>query len=185
MAENLKVTHYNDGTEIPNLISDEDWIKAGEEASGAYCYYNNDPKLGEVYGALYNWYAVNTGKLAPEGWHVPTNAEWRKLALTLANMSNSCSGYASREKGTEHWTSPNNATNVSGFTALGGGHRSHSKNYEIFGFIGLKNSGVWWNSDEMRPGVGFIAYTDHDIKWLITSTSTSNIYGESIRLVKD
>lgn len=185
IAENLKVTHYNDGTEIPNLISDEDWIKAGEESSGAYCYYNNDPKLGEVYGALYNWYAVNTGKLAPEGWHVPTESEWDKLALTLEKISNNCSGYACREMGTEHWTSPNDATNVSGFTALGGGHRSHSKNYEIFGFIGLKNSGAWWAADEMRPGVAFIAWTDYDIKWLITSNSLANLYGLSVRLVKD
>ncbi len=185
MAENLKVTHYNDGTEIPNLISDEDWIKAGEEETGAYCYYNNDPELGKVYGALYNWYTTNTGKLAPEGWHVPTNAEWIKLGIALAQMDNDYGGYACREAGTEHWTSPNNATNVSGFTALGGGHRSHSKNYEIFGFIGLKNSGTWWAADEMRSGVAFTAWTDYDSKWLITSSSTSNIYGMSIRLVKD
>lgn len=184
IAENLKVTHYNDGTEIPNLISDEDWIKAGEEASGAYCYYNNDPKLGEVYGALYNWYAVNTGKLAPKGWHVPTNAEWEKLTLTLANMSNSCSGYACREKGTEHWTSPNDATNISGFTALGGGWRGFSKQ-KIYCFGDLLESGAWWAADEMRPGVAFIAWTDHDSKWLITSNSCSNDGGSSVRLVKD
>lgn len=184
MAENLKVTHYNDGTEIPNLISDEDWIKAGEEKTGAYCYYNNDPELGKVYGALYNWYTTNTGKLAPEGWHVPTNAEWIKLGIALAQMDNDYGGYACREAGTEHWTSPNDATNVSGFTALGGGWRGFSKQ-KIYCFGDLLESGAWWAADEMRPGVAFIAWTDHDSKWLITSNSCSNDGGSSVRLVKD
>ena len=137
-----------------------------------------------MYGALYNWYAVNTGKLAPEGWHVPTHDEWKKLNVALGQMANDCSGYACREKGTEHWTSPNDATNVSGFTALGGGWRGFSKQ-KIYCFGDLLESGAWWAADEMRPGVAFIAWTDHDIKWLITSNSCSNDGGSSVRLVKD
>lgn len=185
LAENLKVTHYNDGTPILNPIEDEDWIKAGEDGIGAYCYYNNDPEIGKIYGPLYNWYTINTGKLAPEGWHVPTNAEWKKLNVALAIMiDRDASGIAFREAGTEHWTSPNEANNASGFTALGGGWRGNSKQ-GIFCFGDLLSSGVWWAADEMRPGVSFVAWTDHDSRYLITSNSASNTHGESIRLVKD
>jgi uncharacterized protein (TIGR02145 family) len=74
MAENLKTTRYNDGTAIPNVTA----MLLGMVnywCIGAY-YNNNDPANNTTYGKLYNWYAVNTGKLAPAGWHVPTDAEW-------------------------------------------------------------------------------------------------------------
>jgi len=73
MAENLKTTKYNDGELIPNITVDVEWL---EFSSGAYCWYNNDGTRNKnTYGALYNWYSVNTGKLCPAGWHVPSNKE--------------------------------------------------------------------------------------------------------------
>src|SRR5574344_55140 len=68
MVENLKVSKYNDGTAIPNVTDATAWAAL---TTGAYCDYNNDVANGTKYGHLYNWYAVNTGKLAPSGWHGP------------------------------------------------------------------------------------------------------------------
>jgi uncharacterized protein (TIGR02145 family) len=83
MAENLKVTHYNDGTPIPNVTD-----KWGDLSTGSYCAYNNNDSNIEIYGLLYNWYAVDDDSIAPAGWHVPTNAEWTELENYLANTYN-------------------------------------------------------------------------------------------------
>ena len=81
MAENLNVSTFRNGDPIPEAKTDEEWKRAGENQQPAWCYYENDPKNGQKYGKLYNWYAVNDPRgLAPEGWHVSTNIEWKNLA---------------------------------------------------------------------------------------------------------
>ena len=187
ITRNLDVAHYNDGTEIPYVESDEGWLKAGDDKMGARCYYNNDPELRKVYGTLYNWYAIDTQKLAPEGWHVPTNAEWVKLCLALLKIDgNDHDGYACREAGTAHWKAPNEgATNASGFTALPGGERSIGATSGILKFANLNTDGIWWSADELRQGVTRIVYTSYDVEYLYNFYSYKNLYGLSIRLVKD
>lgn len=72
MAENLKVTHYQNGDPIPNVISSSDWVNL---KTGAYCIYDNNFANVATYGRLYNWYAVvDKRNIAPKGWHVPTDA---------------------------------------------------------------------------------------------------------------
>jgi uncharacterized protein (TIGR02145 family) len=97
MAENLRVTTYNDGTPIAEIIENDKW---NSSTTGAYCNYNNTNNLSTIatYGHLYNWYAVNTGKLAPQGWHVPTQGEWAYLENYLAGLDSKI-----RETGTTHW----------------------------------------------------------------------------------
>jgi hypothetical protein len=77
-TENFRCTHFNDGEEIPLVIDEETWSHL---SIPAYCFYDNTINADTInkYGALYNWYAVNTGKLAPAGWHVPTDVEWTEL----------------------------------------------------------------------------------------------------------
>ncbi|MCO5247656.1 MAG: fibrobacter succinogenes major paralogous domain-containing protein [Chitinophagales bacterium] len=82
MAENLRVTRYNDGTTIPHVTDDGQWEKL---AVGAYSVYDNSSKYDEIYGKLYNWYAVETDKLCPEGWHIPTDYEWDILEAYLGD----------------------------------------------------------------------------------------------------
>ena len=85
MVENLKTTKYNDGTAIPLVTDNTAW---GALTTPGYCWYNNDSATYKnTYGALYNWYAVNTGKLAPTGWHVPTDSEWTVLTTYLGGQS--------------------------------------------------------------------------------------------------
>jgi len=81
MAENLKTTKYNDGSEIPLVLEQQAWYDL--HAPG-YCWYNNDESGNrDIYGALYNWYALDTGKLCPPGWHVPSDKEWATLIESL------------------------------------------------------------------------------------------------------
>ncbi len=77
MKENLKTTKYNDGSNIPLVIDSTTWVNL---TTPGYCWYNNDATSHKnTYGALYNWYAVNTGKLCPAGWYVPSDTEWQTL----------------------------------------------------------------------------------------------------------
>jgi uncharacterized protein (TIGR02145 family) len=120
MAENLKVTHYRNGNEIPNVTDTSEWRGL---FTGAYCNYDNNPANAAVYGHLYNWYAAHgSGIIAPAGWHVPTDDEWQTLADYLGDIATA--GGKLKEAGTAHWTSPNTgATNETRFTALPGGVR--------------------------------------------------------------
>ncbi len=83
MAENLKTTHYCDGTAIylgkGDMAGETDWF---DFRTGAFCWFEND-SINKPAGAVYNWFAVETGKLAPTGWHVPTNDDWKLLVSHL------------------------------------------------------------------------------------------------------
>jgi uncharacterized protein (TIGR02145 family) len=131
MAENLKVTHYRNGDVIPNVTDSFEWA---DLRSGAYCSYNNDDVNIETYGLLYNWYAVaDSPNIAPRGWHVPTDEEWKELEMYLGMSQSEANstgwrgtdeGGKMKEKGTTYWNSPNTgATNECGFSALPGGSR--------------------------------------------------------------
>jgi uncharacterized protein (TIGR02145 family) len=118
MAENLKTTKYNDGTSIPLVINNTAWVN---KATSGYCWYYNDTSYKNIYGALYNWYTVNTGKLAPAGWHIPTDAEWctitQFLDPTVDCGVNRRTGKdiacQMKEAGTTHWYQNTCATNSS------------------------------------------------------------------------
>jgi len=173
MAENLKTTKYNDGMAIPLVSENNAWEAL--KTSG-YCWYNNDAAANKNrFGALYNWYTVNTKKLCPAGWHVPNDKEWTTLRTYLGGEE--IAGGKLKETGTTHWTSPNtDATNQTGFTALpGGGRRSNGE------FFGLGTQGFFWSiaeemSDTMHWGVGY----NHSG---LNTYEDSN--GFSIRCVKD
>jgi len=138
MKENLKATKYNDGTDIPLVTDNDTWLHTNDPG---YAWYNYDEDTyGEVYGAMYNWYAVNTGKLCPDGWHVPTDAEWTSLTDFLGGEA--IAGGKLKEAGTEHWLIPNvDATNETGFTALPGGYLNNGGN-----FYSIGARGSWYTS---------------------------------------
>ncbi len=145
MGENLKTTKYRTGESISKPTTTTNWSNA---TFGAWCDYNSDTANGLKYGHLYNWYAVaDTRNIAPEGWHVPTDAEWTTLTTYLGGEA--LAGGKLKEAGTANWGSPNtDATNESGFTALPGGFRSSSTG--AYGSQGL--SGLWWSSSESGTG---------------------------------
>ena len=141
MAENLRTTKYNDGTTIPNITDNEIWDSL---TTGAFCTYNNttDAVLIATYGNLYNWYTVNTGKLCPTGWHVPTRVEWTILTNYFGSRYEAACKL--KEADTTHWTTyiPG-GNNSSGFTALPGGLRNKNGTFKNIGDIGN-----WWSSTE-------------------------------------
>jgi uncharacterized protein (TIGR02145 family) len=139
MQQNLNTSHYRNGDPIPEITNILSWSYL---TSGAWCWYNNDSvTYGSIYGKLYNWYAVNDPRgLAPEGWHIPTDAEWTTLSSRLGGDSSA--GGEMKETGTTHWTSPNTgATNNSGITCLPAGYRLMDGS-----FFNLGKSCFWWSS---------------------------------------
>ncbi len=126
MRENLNVGTFRNGDAIPEAKTAQEWEDAGEKGKPAWCYYENDPANGKKFGKLYNWYAVSDSRnIAPEGWHVPSFAEWQ--ILINYHGGDEVAGGKMKETGTAHWKSPNTgATNENGFSALPGGYRDGS-----------------------------------------------------------
>jgi len=188
MVENLKVTHYRNGDAIPNETDNTTWAGL---STGAYCNYNNDEGYVGTYGRLYNGFAVLDGRnIAPAGWHVPTDAEWKQLEMYLG-MSQTEADASSRwrgtdeggkikEAGTTHWNSPNTgATNESGFTALPGGYRT-----VIGGYTSMVSSAYFWSSTEPTSGMAWNRYVNLANAGIHRSY-LSEIGGFSVRCVKD
>jgi uncharacterized protein (TIGR02145 family) len=140
MDRNLKTTKFNDGKTIPLVSEAGEW---NELTTPGYCWYGNDPIVyKENFGALYNWFTVNTGKLCPIGWHVPTDTEWSVLTEFLGGKV--IAGGKLKDADTVYWLNPNTgATNETGFTALPGGYRF---GYDYFYLMG--SNGFWWVSTE-------------------------------------
>lgn len=177
MAENLRTTKYNDNTTISLVTDNTQW---GTLSTPGYCWYNNDAiSYKSTYGALYNWYAVNTGKLCPIGWHVPTDMEWTILTDYLGGES--VSSGKLREAGIAHWITPNTgATNENGFTALPGGSRNGLGSYSPL--IGYEAD--FWTSTTGVVSTGFFRFLLYD-RINIYRDYYSNVAGLSVRCLKD
>ena len=178
MAENLKTTKYNNGTPIPNVTSNSEWINL---TTGAYVWYDNNEALYK--SALYNWYAVNTGNLCPTGWHVPTDAEW----TTLINYAGGESVAGSKLKSTRtvpdaypRWSSPNAATDEYGFSALPGGYRSYHGTFSVWVTV----YGTWWSSTEKDATSAWDRSMNHDLVY-VNRYDNDKRYGFSVRCLRD
>lgn len=147
MTKNLNVSHYRNGDRIPQVNDPDKWAAL---TTGAWCWYNNDSANCSIYGKLYNWYAVHDPRgLAPNGWHIPSDAEWTTLTDYLGGESvagGKMKSTGTIEAGTGLWHAPNtDATNSSGFTGLPGASRG------IDGwFDGIGTFGHWWSSSEFN-----------------------------------
>ena len=141
MGENLRTKKYNDGTNIPLVTEMLAWH---DLSTGAFSYYENDTANLLEYGGLYNWYAIETNKLCPIGWHVPTIEEWRVLEdfLTLngydGNALKDVSGWS------DTGAVSGNGTDDFGFKGVPGGHRWNYGNYKYSGSFSH-----WWSSTEL------------------------------------
>lgn len=146
LAENLRASKYNDGTDITFVPGGDAWASPG--GTGYYCWYNNDEATYKnTYGALYNWYAVETGKLSPVGWHIPSWEEFEELIDHLGGSS--VAGGKLKETEMTHWLAPNTgATNESGFTGLPGGLVNTDVGISIpaVEFSGMGESGCYWST---------------------------------------
>jgi uncharacterized protein (TIGR02145 family) len=152
MAENLKTTRFNDNTLIPLVPDIDQWLGL---TSPGYCWYNNDEtRYKPEYGAIYNWYTLDTLRngrknVCPVGWHPPSLTEWREMIEYIGGSGN---GEKLMETGTSHWPDPNdNATNETGFTGIPGGARfatgyfMGTQNYARFLTSSLNNYSSAWS----------------------------------------
>ncbi|OGE84226.1 MAG: hypothetical protein A2Y39_03685 [Candidatus Delongbacteria bacterium GWF2_40_14] len=177
MASNLKVTHYRTGEAIPNITDNTVWSST---TSGAYCTYNNDPANADVYGFLYNWYAINE-ILPPEGWHVPTEDEWETLINWLGGEETA--GGKLKEAGFDHWSYPNaGATNESGFNALPGGMKFLSYYMNINSQCYFRTRSYWNLAGQIWP-VNYSLQSD-SLNVFTYSLSYKDM-GMSVRCVKN
>lgn len=176
IAANLNVSHFRNGDTIPEVRGDDEWEKAGNEGRAAWCYYNNDPAMGAIYGKLYNWYAVNDSRgLAPAGWHVPSKLEW--VALTDHLGYDKAGGSM---KTTTLWNSPNTgATNSCGFAGLPGGCR-----IDVGRFLNNGDVGYWWSSSESSSQSAWYRSLDTNMDEL-DKNGSNNGRGYSVRCVRD
>jgi len=149
MCENLKVTSLNDGTPITLETKNENWSKLN---TAAYCWYDNNTKNADTYGALYNWHAVITEKLCPIGWHIPTDSEWKELEIFLGMTTLEADNHGQRgtnegsilASNSELWIEGNLINDkefgISGFNAFPGGKRGATA------FNYLEEGGFFWSS---------------------------------------
>ena len=189
MAENLKVTHYRNGDAIPTGLSNSSWSST---TSGAYAVYNDNESYADTYGYLYNWYAVDDERgIAPEGWHIASDAEWMELEITLGMSESEATdtGFRGTDQGSQLagnsslWTSGNLENNgafgTSGFTALPGGCRNSNGNYNY-----VSCNSYFWSST---------VYSDPNAWSRLLGYAYSDVYrndgakrtGFSLRCVRD
>jgi len=203
MAENLKVTHYRNGNIIPNVTTGYSGYSGywSNLTTGAYCVYDNNENNAETYGYLYNWYAVNdSSNIAPEGWHVPTDEEWKELEMSLGMSQSEAddTGYRGTDEGSKLagnasfvwlvsfslWSDgsleKNPAFGTSGFSALPGGYRDNDHGT----FHDRGNSTLFWSSTEFSTyyAWGRLLLCSHSE---VYRYRYNKHYGFSVRLIKD
>lgn len=191
MVENLKTTKYGNGDLIPNMKANSTWAYL---TTGAYCDFNNDSINSITTGRLYNWYSVNDSrKLAPAGWHVPSDAEWQTLINYLGGAN--IAGGKMKESGAVHWGSWNSgSTNESRFTALPSGLRNIASNYYecktescysvaiVFNF--RNEEADWWSSTEINNNEVIVQAVNNFQNNLIKINRGKNL-GLSVRCILD
>lgn len=175
MAENLRTTRLNDGSDILLIINNKDW---SELTTPGYCWYNNDETYKDPYGALYNGFAACDSNICPVGWHVPSFEEWEILRTFLGDSA--IAGGKLKEAGTDHWLSPNKgATNSSGLTGLGSGVR-----YLDGAFASVLNyTGIWSSTETSNIDEWFMGLYYGDASF--TSDHRAKTYGLTIRCIRD
>ena len=185
MAENLKVTHYRNGDAIIHASTNAYWESVG---AGAYCRYNNVDSNITKYGLMYNGYAVDDSRnVAPAGWHVPTDDDWKQLEMYLGMSSSEAddTGWrgtdeGSKLKATSGWNEDGNGTDESGFSALPGGQRFYNGTYQFEGIMGF----FWTSTEVVSNDWNWSRYMDRNHSDIYRATYTKR-YGYSIRLVRD
>ena len=198
--ENAEVVTYRDGTLIPQVTADTEWANL---TTGAWCYYNNDPSKGK----LYNWYAVAgihdnedttpNKEFAPQGWHVPSDAEWSILVEFLISNGYNYDGTTTENKiaksmaSTTGWLSsttlgtPGNnqsTNNSSGFNAYPKGWRWGFG----MGFDGEGGYAVFWSTTDYSSSDAYFFDINGFREYFFTGADFYyKVNGNSVRLVKD
>jgi uncharacterized protein (TIGR02145 family) len=177
MSKNLDVITFRNGESIPQAKDKVQWKYFSDNNISAWCYYEFDENNGKKYGKLYNWYAVNDARgLAPKGYHVPYNHEWKILVDFLGGVYNA----GKKMKSIDGWKNGGNGDNSSGFNGLPGGLcYNYDGNFEFIGGVGY-----WWSSSEANPGLAWRRSLDY-IDSSVGSYDEDQGIGFSVRCLKN
>ena len=184
-AENLRTTKFTDGTPVLMVENQTNWFKnfSSNTSQPMVSIYNNDLSLKQHQGVLYNWYVIDSlsngnKKICPQGWHVPTDNDWKILEEYLGGSERA--GGKMKEVGSLNWVNPNtSATNESLFSALPSGYRLYNGNYSYMG-----NYGFYWSSTENGTSHAYFRYLYNESARIIKN-SIYKSSGFSIRCIKD
>jgi uncharacterized protein (TIGR02145 family) len=177
MAENLKASRLRDGSDIDYVEGNIDWKLLKQPG---YCWYQNDSINNKIYGALYNFFAVETDLLCPAGWHVPKNRDWNILIKYLGG--NDVAAGKMKEYHTKIWYGPNDFfDNNYDFSALPGGIRM---SYWEPQFEYKNASAYWWTSD-ILDDIRIYTISLRNGSNHVYSLTRAKEDGLSIRCVKD
>lgn len=180
MAENLKVTKYQNGDIIRNITKRLEWEDINLR-SGACCVYDNIESNADTFGLLYNWYAVNDSRnIAPAGWHVATREEWEALVDTLGGPIDA--GIKMVDISSDHWKNPDpSATNESGFSVLPAGLREFNGEFRLKGSLAL----FWTSTRSSRNGYSEVIEIQTNRSYYVSIPISSWKKGYSVRCIKD
>jgi uncharacterized protein (TIGR02145 family) len=177
MTTNLSVSRFRNGDPIPEAKTAEEWEQAGKQQRPAWCYFENDPENGKLYGKLYNWYAVIDPRgLAPEGWRIPNNNDWSELADRYGGIRKA----GSMLKSAAGWGATGNGTNESGFAGLPGGIRTDRGDFVDGGVYGY-----WWSTTELNGSYAFYRYLYCRSGKLFSYVNYFKSSGFSVRCLRD
>jgi uncharacterized protein (TIGR02145 family) len=176
MIQNLDLDRFRNGDPITEVKNGAEWIRAGENQQPAWCYYNNDSSNGIIFGKLYNWYAVNDPRgLAPKGWHIPSDVEWK----TLINYLGGQEVAGAKMKSISDWKKTGNGTNTSGFSGLPGGYL-----YSNGVFYNIDAYGGWWSSSESNAKNAWYRYLFGN-SGSVSRSNNNKQNGFSVRCLRD
>lgn len=174
-AENLVNGNFRNGDPIPEAKTEDEWVKAAEEGKPAYTVYDFDYETGVVTGMLFNWFAVTDPRgFAPNGWHVPSDAEWAELANSLGGAE----AATIKLKSSSGWEEGSQGNNESNFDGLPGGKINQEGIFEDLGYFGY-----WWSSSESE-GFGLNRNLSAE-NFPFEAAQSFKGAGFSVRLVKD
>ncbi|MEY3559976.1 MAG: hypothetical protein RL512_1320 [Bacteroidota bacterium] len=209
MTKNLDVSTFRNGDPIPQAKTDEEWIKAGKNGQPAWCYYNNDSKNSTNCGKLYNWFAVNDPRgLAPSGWRIPTESDWKRLETYLGNGFKENGWQANKPialqlKNSFGWGSDGrtkdvNGNNSSGFSCNPCGMRAGNDGYFGGGPTSLESkygfglsSFIWFSTvvssspNGVSNNSAFGSFMSYDSNSSGGCTIFPKYHGASVRCIKD
>lgn len=176
MSENLDVSHFSNGDPIPQITDDAAWEAAGSRGEPAWCYYLNDPSNGKKYGKLYNLNAIKDPRgLAPEGWSVPTEQQWKELM----DFQGGDDEAGNKLKSTRGWKANGNGNNESSFSALPGGNRNADGSFWFEG-----EYAYWWTSALVATHSAQTRFISYDSNAVETGGGFG-LSGLSIRCIKE
>lgn len=179
MKDNLNVSKYRNGDSIRQVESSAEWLAAAANGEGVWCYYNNDSAKGKTYGRLYNWYAVNDPRgLAPTGWHIASDEEWKALGRVLVGAPVPA---AKKAHSTIAWRYPyTSVDDVMDFNALQGGLRIAADDL----FKSLGEDAWFWSASEDSKTHAWAAQFNFDSSFINVSAQDKRD-ALSVRCVQD